>query len=144
MDKSNSKLVPVKDGLFSSPLSPLDRVKLVGSKCKNCGEVMLGQVENCANCTCEDIELIPLSRRGKLWTYTVIRHRPPGEYRGPDQPFVPFAEGLVELPEGIRVVSVLDGDIDNWKIGMDLELVVYKLYQDEQGNDVIAFKFKAV
>jgi len=86
---------------------------------------------------------IPLSKRGKLWTYTVIRHRPPGQYRGPD-PFVPFGEGLVELPEGIRVLTVLDSEIDKIKIGMELELVVYKLYQDEQGNDCIAFKFKAV
>ena len=143
MDKSNSKAVPVREGLFTMPLSPLEQVRIVGSKCNNCGEVMLGQELSCSNCTSEDTSFISMSDRGKLWTYTVIRHRPPGSYRGPD-PFVPFPEGLVELPEGIRVLSVLDCDIEKLKIGMDLELVVYKFYENEDGNDVIAFQFKPV
>jgi len=143
MDKSNNKAVPVREGLFTTPLYPLEEVRIVGSKCSNCGEVMLGQALSCSNCTCEDTKFISMSNRGKLWTYTVIRHRPPGSYRGPD-PFVPFAEGLVELPEGLRVLSVLDCEIDKLKIGMELELVVYKLYENEDGNDVIAFKFKPV
>ena len=110
------KQIPVREGLFAVPLSPLDQARL---------------------------EVIPLSRRGSLWTYTVIRHRPPGDYKGPE-PFVPFGEGLVELPEGIRVLSPIDGDVEKLKIGMELELVVYKLYEDEEGNDVTAFKFKPV
>ena len=43
---------------------------------------------------------------------------PPGAYKGPE-PFVPFALGLVELPEGLRVMSPLEGDIDALKIGND-------------------------
>lgn len=141
MDKPSHNEVPVREGLFTRPFLPLEQVRIIGSKCKNCGEVMLGEVSSCANCAFEETQVIPLSKRGKLWTYTIIRHRPPGNYRGAD-PFVPFAEGLVELPEGIRVLSVLDCDFDKLNIGMGLELVVYKLYQNEQGNDVIAFKFK--
>ena len=134
--------VPIREGLFTMPLYPTEQVRLVGSKCHACGEVSLGTVSSCANCTGEDMEEITLSRRGKLWTYTVIRHRPPGNYKGPD-PFVPFGLGLVELPEGVRVLSPLTGcDVDNLKIGMDLELVVDKLYEDADGNEVMAFKFK--
>lgn len=140
----NSKnVVAVRDDLFSQPLLPLDKVRLLGSKCKECGEVMLGITGNCGNCAGEHMETIPLGTKGTLWTYTVIYHRPPGAYKGPD-PFVPFAEGLVELPEGIRVLSVLDCDIENIQIGMELELVVFPLYRNEEGQDVIAFKFKAV
>ena len=141
MNKSSHNVVPVREGLLTRPLSPLEQVRIIGSKCKNCGEVMLGEVASCANCACQETEVIPLSKRGRLWTYTIIRHRPPGKYRGPD-PFVPFAEGLVELPEGIRVLSVLDCPFDKLEIGMTLELVVHRLYQNEQGNDVIAFKFR--
>lgn len=143
MENSGHKLIPIKEGLYTTPLADLDQVKLIGSKCNNCGEVTIGKASYCPNCVSEDMKEIPLSRRGKLWTYTVIRHRPPGNYRGPD-PFVPFGEGLVEMPEGIQVLSVLDGDVDALRIGMDLELVVYKLYRDEEGNDVVAFKFKPV
>ena len=141
--QDEEKRVPIREGLFTTPLSPLEQVSLAGSKCRNCGEVSLGTVYSCPNCAGEDLEVIPLSQRGKLWTYTVIRHRPPGDYKGPD-PFVPFGEGLVELAEGIRVKSPIDGDVDRLRIGTELVLVVYKLSENEEGNDVIAFKFKPV
>jgi hypothetical protein len=73
----------------------------------------------------------------------VIRNRPPGDYRGPD-PFVPFGEGLVEMPEGIRVLSPLAGDVDKLAIGMKMKFEAYKLYQNADGADVIAFMFVAV
>jgi uncharacterized OB-fold protein len=72
----------------------------------------------------------------------VIRNRPPGDYRGPD-PFVPFGEGLVELPDGIRVLSPLAGDVDKFVIGMKMKFEAYKLYQNAGGADVIAFRFAA-
>jgi uncharacterized OB-fold protein len=90
-----------------------------------------------------NLEEIPLSRRGKLWTYTVIRHKPPGDYRGPD-PFVPFGLGLVEIPEGIRVLSPIYCQLEKIKIGMDLEMEVYPLYTDENQNEVMAFRFRPV
>lgn len=90
-----------------------------------------------------NLEESPLSPRGKLWTYTVIRHKPPGNYKGPD-PFVPFGLGLVELPEGIRVLSPLRCDPEKMKIGMELELEVYPLYTDENQNEVMAFRFRPV
>ncbi len=137
------KQIPVKEGLLTSLLSPLERVSLVGSKCRNCGEVSLGRQVNCLNCSNEDMEEIALSNRGTLWTYSIIRYRPPGDYKGPD-PFVPFGLGLVELPDGIRVLSPIECDIEKIKVGMDLVLKVYELYQDKDGNSVVAFKFKPV
>jgi uncharacterized OB-fold protein len=86
---------------------------------------------------------MPLSKKGKLWTYTVIRHKPPGDYKGPD-PFVPFGLGLVELPEGIRVMAPLQADPEKIKVGMELELEVYPLYTDENKNEVMAFRFRPV
>jgi hypothetical protein len=84
-----------------------------------------------------------LSKKGKLWTYTVIRHKPPGDYKGP-APFVPFGLGLVELPEGIRVLSPIQADPEKIKVGMELELEVHPLYTDEDKNEVMAFRFRPV
>ena len=137
------KQVPIREGLFTMPLSPLKQVHLAGSKCHFCGEVSLGKRSTCPNCGRTDIEEIALSQRSKLWTYTVIRHRPPGDYKGPE-PFVPFGLGLVELPEGIKVVAPIDGDVEKLNIGMELELEMYNLYNNEEGNEVIAFKFKPI
>lgn len=139
----NDNAIPVGEGLLTTPLYPIENVRINGSRCKICGEVMLGRYDSCASCAGESMEQIPLSNRGEVWTYTVIRHQPPGQYRGPTDPFIPFAEGLVELPEGIRVLSVLDCDIEKVHIGMKVELVIYELYKNEQGQSVLAFKFKA-
>ncbi len=135
------KMISIKEGLLTSPLVPVEKVRLAGTRCCGCGEVMLGKQLNCLNCSGGDMEYIALSDRGKLWTYSIIRYRPPGDYKGPE-PFVPFGLGLVELPDGIRVLSPLDCDIEKIQIGMDLRLKVYELYKDKDGNSVIAFKFQ--
>ena len=136
--------IPIDETLLTTPLDPVEQVRLKGTKCRNCGEVFFGKRPSCENCTSDDLEEILLSRRGKLYTYTIIGHKPPGDYKGPD-PFVPFGEGLVELPEGLRIVAPLTvNKNEDIKIGMDLELLVEKLYVDEEGNEVMAFKFKPV
>ena len=144
MSKTHEKkLVPIREGAFIAPLDSLQEALLAGSKCHNCGEVSFAERTSCPNCTSSDVETIALGRKGKLWTYTVIRHRPPGDYKGPE-PFVPFGLGLVELPEGIRIIAPIDCDVDTLKINMELELDVYKIYENEEGNDVIAFQFKPI
>ncbi len=55
----------------------------------------------------------------------------------PLSPFVPFGLGLVELPEGIRIISPIDADVDKLNIGMELELVAYQLFNNKEGNDEI-------
>ena len=137
------KRVPIREGLFTLPLLPLEQVRLIGSQCQSCSEVSLGAASSCPNCASDNLEAIPLSKEGTLWSFTVIRNRPPGDYKGPD-PFVPFGEGLVELPEGIRVLSPIDVDVEKLKIGMKLELEVYNLYVNEEGNEVVAFRFRPV
>lgn len=143
MSATARKKIPIREGLLTSPLSPLKDVTLQGSKCRNCGEVALGIASSCQNCAGVELDVIPLSKDGILWSYTVIRNRPPGDYKGPD-PFVPFGEGLVELPEGIRVKTPLGGDPEQLKIDTKMRFHAYKLYEDADGNEVIAFRFDPV
>jgi len=72
VEKSEKKRIPIRERLLSTPLSPLEDVRLLGSKCMKCGEVGLGEVSSCQNCAGEDLAVIHLSRNGKLWTYTVL------------------------------------------------------------------------
>ena len=143
VNSSGKKQIPIKEGLFTTPLSPVEQARLMGSRCKGCGEISLGKGQTCSNCGGAALEEVPLGRKGNLWTYTVIRHKPPGDYRGPD-PFVPFGLGLVELPEGIRVLSPIQGNPERLKVGLELELEVYPLYADENHNEVLAFRFRPV
>jgi uncharacterized OB-fold protein len=143
LNSGEKKQLPIREDLFKTPLSPLEQVTLIGSECKDCSEISLGKRQTCSNCGGKDLEEIPLSRKGKLWTYTIIRHKPPGDYRGPD-PFTPFGLGLVELPEGIRVLSPIQCELKKISIGMELELEVYPLYTDENKNEVMAFRFRPI
>ncbi len=136
------KLLPVNEGLVTGTDNEPRDVQLLGSKCDRCGEVSLGANAVCLNCGSDRITGIRLAPEGELWTYTVIRHRPPGGYLGPD-PFEPFAIGLVELPDGIRVMAPLAGDVDSFEIGCRLRLEPWIL-QSRDGPAYRAFRFAAV
>jgi uncharacterized OB-fold protein len=137
---STTTRVPILEGLLTTPLSSLEEVRLLGSHCTSCGETTLGSKTICLNCGSDTVRDIALSRRGVLWTYTVVRFRPPGDYRGPE-PFVPFGLGLVELPDGLRVMAPIVCDIDRLQIGMKLDFHPY-LRRDETGTQMVAFAFK--
>lgn len=130
---------PIRAGLLTAPLSELATVRLLGSRCEACGETTLGESTTCPNCGSDAVLQLPLSRRGHLWTYTVVRHRPPGNYRGPD-PFVPFALGLVELPEGLRVLAPIEADITRLKIGAEVQLRAFVRGRDPD-REVVSFAF---
>lgn len=134
---------PIREGLFTPGLQDQNEIALLGTRCSQCGEVSLGSNDCCPNCGADAVAHIPLARHGTLWTYTVARHRPPGNYQGPD-PFRPFAMGLVELPDGIRILSRIDVEPGDLAIGMSLELNPFVLRTDENGSEIIGFSFQPV
>ncbi len=137
------KRVPFLEGLFVMP-SEGKPGYLVGSRCHKCGEVLFPKRDMCGNCLEEDTEEIALSSRGKIAGFTVVRHQPPAPYKGPE-PFVPFGLAEVELPEGLSVLAQLAGcDVDSLKINTHVDLTFENQYQDEQGDDVVMYKFKPV
>ena len=114
----------LNEGLFVGPLDALGAVRLAGTRCHSCTEVSLGSSKRCPNCGGGDVEAIPLGTEGRLWSYTIIRHCPPGDYHDRDD-FRPFGMGLVELPEGLRVLAPIRADIDALEIGMPLRFEAY-------------------
>jgi len=134
---SNRKQLSINEKLLKLP-SPEEEPHLLGVKCKSCGELFFPKRNRCTNCFAEEIEEVALSKKGKIYTYTIVHNATPG-YTGP----VPYGVGAVELPEGIVILSPLTQfNFDKLKIGMDVELVLEKLYEDEKGNEVISYKFR--
>lgn len=81
-----------------------------------------------------------MGRHGRLHSYTVQAYRPPALFRM--EPFAPYAIGLVELPEGLRVMGMLTGcGLDEIRIDMPVQLTVEALYTDEAGRDVLTYKY---
>jgi len=129
----------VEAGLFTIPSSPAESPHLIGSKCKNCGEVVFPRQAGCPNCCSEDVEETLLGPGGKLYSFTNVNHPVPEGYKGP----IPFGVGLIDMPEGTRIPSHLtEHEPDKLKVGMDMTLIIDKLFDDEEGNEIIGFKFK--
>lgn len=134
--------VAVREDLLTQPLADLDQVCLVGTFCSHCGETSLGRAAVCPNCGRPDPTPRSLGRRGTLWTYTVVRYRPPGDYKGPE-PFVPFGLGLVELPEGLRVLAPIAGDPSALRIGLELQFHPF-VRPGSRDPEVVSFDFVPV
>ena len=135
------KQIPAVPGFFTMPP---EEPHLIGSKCNSCGDYFFPRVDACRNPYCsktKPVEDVLLSRRGKLHSFT-INHYPPPIFHLPD-PFVPYANGSIELPEGIRITTMIGTgfDQDSLKIGMEMEMIVDTLYVDKDGNDVISWRF---
>ncbi|HUO39029.1 MAG TPA: OB-fold domain-containing protein [Mycobacterium sp.] len=111
---------------------------LIGSRCPACGTyVFPPRWLYCPNPACEadTLAAAPLSRRGRLWSYTENRYAPPPPYPAPE-PFEPFAVAAVELAaEGLIVLGkVVAGTLAaDLAVGMKMELAVETLYVDDDG-----------
>lgn len=141
MAESTKKQIPIKQGLFEWGE---DGPHLLGSRCRLCGEVVFPANPACPQCCQQTTEVIPLSRRGILYSFTIQRFKPPPPYGGPE-PFKPYGVGIIELPEGLRVTSVLEeSDPIKLHVGMEMELVITKFFEDEEGNEILAYKFRPV
>ena len=142
MSAKVTESIPVIDGLFTWPA---DKPQLIGTRCLCCGTYFFPKSFSCNNPRCKEkkLEEVLLSPRGKLYSYTIQYYPPPPPFKF-EEPFSPYAIGLIELPEGIRVLGMLTGcQFEELKIGMEVEMVVEKLYQ-EGGKEVVTWKFKPV
>ena len=97
---------PAVEGWFAT--DPAGVPHLIGSRCGECGTYVFPPRANyCPNPGCDGAELeqVPLSRRGTLWSYTENRYAPPPPDPAPD-PFAPFAVAAVELAdEGLIILG---------------------------------------
>ena len=139
-EATKKEQIPIGEGLFVIPSSPSEKPYLLGSKCRSCGEVLFPSRRSCRRCCSMDLEEVSLSRRAKLCSFTVINVRLPGAQYGP-----PYLVGVVELPEGERIRTLLaDGDSASLKIGDEMEVVIDVIYEDDAGKEVLGWRFKPV
>ena len=123
--------IPFGKGLFTED-APGGR--LLGSRCKSCGQLYFPPAVLCYECLKEEMETVPLNRKGKLVAYTI-------SYMASIHFEPPYAVGWIELPEGVHVFAPLKGGEEDLKVGMDMELIIEKLW-DEDGKEVIGYKFQ--
>ena len=124
------------------------RPRLLGSRCDGCGTVFFPKGSaGCRNpyCSGGQLEEAELSGRGRLWSFTNNCYPPPEPYVAPD-PFEPYAVAAVELEHEKMVVlgQVVSGvGTDDLEAGMEMELVVDTLYEDDE-NQYLVWKWAPV
>lgn len=137
--------VPAIEGWFTTDTP---EPSLLGSRCKQCKSYFFPkEALFCRNpaCTSTEFEEVPLSRTGKIWSFTTNHYAPPAPYVSPD-PFVPYTVAAVELAEEKMVVlgQLATGvDPTSLKVGMNVELVLGRLYEDEKA-EYLVWKWKPV
>jgi hypothetical protein len=80
--------------------------------------------------------------RGRLLSVALQNYPPPPPTIAPD-PYRPYGVGLVDLPEGLRVIGRLDvADPEQVEVGGDVELVLAPLGRDGEGREVISWQWR--
>ena len=78
--------------------------KLLGLKCKECGTITVPPKMVCRKCASPDMEIIELTGKGKIQTFTTCNVAPEGR-----EDEVPYIIALVELDEGPWIMGNLTG-----------------------------------
>lgn len=138
-----TKQVPVTEGLFADTV---DGPRLLGSKCTACSTPYFPKSEVCHNPDCREKKMADAAfgPRGTLWSCAIQDYPPPPPAKY-DEPYKPYAMGVVDLTDGLRVLGRMStDDPGSLQVGMDVELVLEPLHHDDAGNAIITWKFKPV
>jgi uncharacterized protein len=144
--------VPAVQGWFTMPATAADMsadgpgiagIALIGTRCTGSGtyffppERVMSRAPGHAGAELEEVEL---STRGRLWSYTDARYQPPEPFVALTDPYEPFCLAAVELDAERLVVlgQVVPGvTVDDLRVGMEMELVLGKLDEDDEAEYVI-------
>ncbi|GAB7102892.1 bifunctional MaoC family dehydratase N-terminal/OB-fold nucleic acid binding domain-containing protein [Streptomyces phaeofaciens JCM 4814] len=99
--------------------------RLLLQRCADCAGLRFPWLPGCADCGCPDWDTVDACGEGTVFSYVVLHHPPFPAFEPP------YAIGLVELAEGVRMVSNVVGvPYDKVRIGMPVRLE-FRRYDDE-------------
>jgi len=141
IDETNKGTVvrePCVAGLFSDE----GGARLHGARCTTCNTPYFPRVAHCRNPECTESRIEPCSFGGEgvLWSYSVADFPPPPPHRY-DEPFVPYAIGVVDLDSGLRVVGQMTDPVEAMRVGARVRLVIEPVHHEE-GKAFTSWKFK--
>jgi len=120
-----------KEFTFKNYLDFLAEEKLMGSKCKKCGNLFVPPKKFCNKCQSTDMKWTQFSGDGELETYSLVHV---GARYFSAQGYgmrKPYCFGVIKLKEGPRVSAHVVGpnreweyDPNNFKIGLPLKMKI--------------------
>ena len=128
-------VVPVDPRILE--VRPDGSVALLGGWSPSSGHRHFPRGVSCPFTGADDVEPVVLDSVATLWGWTAVTSPPPG-YSGP----VPFGVGVVELVDGLRLITRLtEPDPSRLQTGMSMRLVADPVGVDDDGNEVVAWAF---
>jgi uncharacterized OB-fold protein len=101
------------------------RHRLLIQRCADCGALRFPWLPGCGACGCPDWDTVESCGEGTVYSY-VVMHHPPFPAFDP-----PYAVALIELAEGVRIVSTVVGvPPGEVRIGMPVRLE-FRRYDEE-------------
>jgi uncharacterized OB-fold protein len=134
----SDKVRPFWPGLFEEAGGA---AKLLASRCSTCGSYFFPTRSQCPNCAgTGSLEQVQISGRGTIYASTVVRVPSPVGLKPP------YACGYVDLADvKLRVFALFTGtDVDQFKPGRQVEMVIEPLRTDAKGDVLSAYKFKLI
>ena len=123
------------DGLFREQGD--GSIVLIGGYSPSSGRTHFPRLPACPYTGADNVEEVELPTQGTLWGWTAVTARPPG-YDGE----MPFGFGIVELTDGLRVITRLtESDPGALSFGQPMGLVAETLQTDDDGTAVITYAF---
>ena len=115
-----SKPVPTPDHVTGEFWAAAMQHKLLIQRCLDCGSRHTFPQTYCRGCLSGNMEWVEASGRGRIYSYTVT-HRPPSPVFEKD---IPYTLALVELEEGVRLMSQIIGiEPDDVSVDLPVEVV---------------------
>jgi len=124
----------------------MDEDKLMGSKCKACGQLYVPPRHFCVECHSGDMEWFEFKGEGELAAYTCIFVGPPWMVEQGYDRKNPYCTGVIKLEEGPRIVARIEGvdagKPEDIKIGTPLEVEFLHRGEGEELVSSLAFRPK--
>ena len=122
-------------------------VRLMSAKCNSCGTYFFPRehYQHRPGCSREGVENVLLPNKGKLASYVIMHYTPPPPFKV-EKSIVPYGIGLVEFEnERIQVAGIItDTDLKSLKLGMKMETVAFRMFTNDEKQDVVTWAFRAV
>jgi uncharacterized protein len=133
-----TRRVPIVDYLVLGDRDS-DDAHLLANACMTCGALYLDRRNGCARCGGLEFEKKTLATSGTLRSFTIVHRAAPGVE-------VPYVSSVVELDGGGVVKANLVGsgsDPAGIKLGTPVRLTTFVCGRDSEGNEAVAFGFRA-
>lgn len=96
--------------------------KLMIQYCNTCGKHIFYPRIICPHCFSDQVSWVEASGKGRIYSYTVVQSAPP-----PFKEQVPYVVGIIELEEGVRMLSRIVGELNQIEIDKPVEVIFEKI-----------------